>query len=229
MSDAYPRSPRALFLAWCASHQIPWQDNAVAIGLNATIVSNYKAAVQDAVSAEQEAQDARYAARAQTEKANQKVKDLQTLTSDNIRRIKQKALDTSDPNIYVLAQIPAPSAPGTAQPPAKPTDISVSISPTGALVLKWKAANPAGTSGTSYIIYRKVAGQSSFNFAGVSGKKTYTDNTFTAGPDSVQYIVQGQRADATGLPSETFTVTFGRTGTGDSFSITSATSGKMAA
>ena len=135
MAESFPRSPRPVFLSWCASHQVPWQDNTAAIGLTPANVTAYKAAVADAIAAEQEAQDARNSAKASTEKANQLCRDLLQLTSDNNRRIKQKALDTSDPNVYVLAQIPAPSAPGTALPPAKPTDISVSISPTGAPVL----------------------------------------------------------------------------------------------
>lgn len=213
MAEAYPRSPRSAFLNWCEAHIDPWDSNSSALGLG-TVIADYKSAVSDAIAAEGEAVAARSAAKAATEKANQAVRALQQSASDCVRRIKQKAIDTGNPDLYVIGQVPAPSAPGTALPPAKPTDISVSISPTGAPVLKWRAANPAGTSGTSYIIRRKVAGQNEFTFCGVSGKKTFTDNTFTAGPDSVQYTVQGQRADSAGLMSDVFTVTFGRTGTG---------------
>jgi len=215
MAEAFPRSPRSAFLSWCQAHLQPWDDNDVALGLT-TVITDYKSAVSAAVDAENEAVAARNAAKAATEKANQAVRALEESTGDCVRRIKQKAIDTANPNLYVVGQVPAPSAPGTALPPAKPTDITVSISPTGAPVLKWKASNPVGTAGTSYIIRRKVAGQNEFSFCGVSGKKTFTDNTFTAGPDSVQYTVQGQRADSTGLMSDVFTVTFGRTGTGGS-------------
>src|SRR5262249_1902804 len=41
-----------------------------------------------------------------------------------------------------------------------------------------------------------------------------TDTTFFAGPDSVQYTIQGQRADATGPLSEVLTVNFGRAADG---------------
>lgn len=81
-------------------------------------------------------------------------------------------------------------------------------------MLRWRAANSPETAGTSYIIRRKAAGEGRFTFVGVTGRKTFTDNTFTPGPNSVQYTVQGQRADAAGLISDVFTVSFGRTGEG---------------
>jgi hypothetical protein len=44
----------------------------------------------------------------------------------------------------------------------------------------------------------------------VSGKKEFIDDTLIAGPDSVQYTVQGQRADSSGPLSPIFVVNFGR-------------------
>ncbi len=86
----------------------------------------------------------------------------------------------------------------------------------GAITLRWKASNPKGAAGTSYIIRRRLpadpAGQ--FVFAGVTGVKKYTDNDFNAGPDSVQYTVQGQRSDKAGPLSDIFTVSFGRNSQG---------------
>ena len=79
-----------------------------------------------------------------------------------------------------------------------------------ALTLRWKASNPAGTSGTSYIIRRKLPSETQFQFIGVSGKKEFVDDTLIAGPDSVQYTVQGQRADSSGPLSPIFVVNFGR-------------------
>lgn len=93
-------------------------------------------------------------------------------------------------------------------------------------------ANPTGTSGTSYIIRRKLPSESEFSFIGVSGKKEFVDDSLIAGPDSVQYTVQGQpltrdatsshvdaqrpsrvkgqRADSSGPLSPVFTVNFGQ-------------------
>jgi hypothetical protein len=75
---------------------------------------------------------------------------------------------------------------------------------------RWKASNPAGTSGTAYIIRHKLPEESAFSFIGVSGKKEFIDDTLIAGPDSVQYTVQGQRADSSGPVSPIFTVMFGQ-------------------
>ncbi|GMU84513.1 MAG: hypothetical protein AMXMBFR47_43820 [Planctomycetota bacterium] len=80
----------------------------------------------------------------------------------------------------------------------------------GNITLRWKAANPTGTSGTSYIIRRRLPGESEFSFIGVFGKKEFIDDSLIAGPDSVQYTVQGQRADSSGPLSPIFTVNFGQ-------------------
>jgi hypothetical protein len=111
--------------------------------------------------------------------------------------------------------IDPPAPPSPAPPPAQPTDLTVELEPQiGDLILRWKAENPSGTSGTSYIIRRKLEGESSFSFIGVTGSKKFVDTTLIAGPDTVQYTVQGQRADQTGPMSQVFMVTFGRTPSG---------------
>ncbi len=98
---------------------------------------------------------------------------------------------------------------------------------TGVLELRWKAANPRGTQGTSYIVRRREEGQTEFMFIGVTGEKRYVDNTFFSGPDRVEYTIQGQRADSAGPVSNVLTVQFGRTGPG--FSIVGVTGGEKKA
>ncbi|MFN0137051.1 MAG: hypothetical protein ACKVS9_13150 [Phycisphaerae bacterium] len=44
----------------------------------------------------------------------------------------------------------------------------------------------------------------------MAGEKELTDDTLIAGPNSVQYTVQGQRAGSSGPLSPTFTVNFGQ-------------------
>lgn len=129
-----------------------------------------------------------------------------------MRLIRAYAESTAKPSIvYNLAQIPPPASPSPAPPPAQPTDLTVTLgSSDGALTLRWKASNPTGTSGTSYIIRRKLPSETQFQFTRVSGKKEFVDDTLIAGPDSVQYTVQGQRADSSGPLSSIFAVNFGR-------------------
>jgi hypothetical protein len=110
-----------------------------------------------------------------------------------------------------IRRVPPPSPPSPAPPPAQPTDLTVTLDASGGnLTLRWKGANPTGTSGTSYIIKRRLPGESEFSFIGVSGKKEFIDDTLIAGPDSVQYTVQGQRADSSGPLSPIFVVNFGQ-------------------
>ncbi|MFN0012807.1 MAG: fibronectin type III domain-containing protein, partial [Phycisphaerales bacterium] len=98
---------------------------------------------------------------------------------------------------------------------AKPSDLSIELNnASGSLTLRWKADNPKGTQGTSYIIRRKLPGQPEFAFIGVTGSKKFIDSTFIAGPDSVQYTVQGQRADSAGPESDPFVINFGKTASG---------------
>ncbi|MGD9689652.1 MAG: hypothetical protein AB7K52_06395 [Phycisphaerales bacterium] len=59
----------------------------------------------------------------------------------------------------------------------------------------------------------------------MSGTKRFVDNTFFAGPDSVQYAVQGQRADSAGPVSGPVTVSFGRAPGGGGFVIASQSAG----
>ena len=96
-------------------------------------------------------------------------------------------------------------------PTGQPTNLTITLTPVdGALSLRWKCVNPQGAAGTSYIVRRRLTGESAWTFIGVSGKKEFVDNTLVAGPDSVQYTVQGQRSDQSGPLSEIFTVNFGQ-------------------
>ena len=93
--------------------------------------------------------------------------------------------------------------------------LTVGIDPsTGAITLRWRASNPAGTSNTGYIIRRRVGSTGAFDFVGVTGDKNFTDNSFIAGPDSVQYTVQGQRGGTLGPLSDILVINFGRVGPG---------------
>ena len=133
-----------------------------------------------------------------------------------MRLIRAFAESTANPSIaYNLAQIPPPATPSPMPPMGQPTNLTVTLTPAvGALLLRWKVVNPTGANGTSYIIRRKLPAESEFSFIGVSSKKEFVDDTLIAGPDSVQYTVQGQRSDQSGPLSEIFTVNFGQNASG---------------
>ncbi len=214
--STYPDSPRSAFIMWCQAHTDVFANNAAAIGLTpgqAVAFADATTAAADLTLAQEQA---RQAAKVATQAAVDAVDALRANAGDTVRLIRAFAETQADPAaVYQLAQIPPPASPSPAPPPAQPIDLTVTLEPgSGNLTLRWKAANPVGTSGTTYIIRRKLPGESAFSFVGVSGKKTFVDNTLNAGPDSVQYTVQGQRADSSGPLSPIFTVNFGQSSDG---------------
>jgi hypothetical protein len=228
----YPTSPRADFLTWCQAHTSVFVDNAVNIGLTEIQAAAFQTAVEQAADAANAQQIAKNAAKSTTLTANDEFAALRKLAASAVRDIKTFADDTGNNNVYVLAQIPAPAAPSPLPPPAKPSDLTVELDPSsGSITLRWKANNPRGTSGTSYIIRRRLPAdpQGEFAFIGVTGTKKYVDATFIAGPDAVQYTVQGQRADSAGPLSDIFTVSFGRAGQARVTSSNTAAAPRLAA
>lgn len=208
----YPTSPRIDFLQWCQAHEAAFAANPAALGLTAAQATDFAEQTHQVAGAELTQELALQAAKVATAQVNGAYAELRAQAGDIIRSIRAFAELQNDPNaVYGLAQIPAPAASTPAPPPAEPTHLTVQLQPqTGDLWLRWKASNPDGTSGTSYIIRRRLPGETQFTFIGVSGKKKFIDSTLVAGPDSVQYTVQGQRADLTGPLSQVFTVTFGK-------------------
>lgn len=220
---SYPTSPRSEFLAWCQAHALVFSDNAAAIGLSPQQALAFKNGTVLAATALADQQTAQDAAKATTAFTTMKFNELRRLAGTTVGVIKSFAEATNNPNVYITAQIPEPQPDAPAPPPAQPSDMKVALDPTdGSLTISWKANNPSGTSGTSYIIKRRTSSTASFEFIGVTGSKKYIDTTFFAGPDMVQYTVQGQRADSAGPVSQILTVNFGRVGGGGSgFAVTS--------
>jgi hypothetical protein len=204
------------YLQWAQQRSATWGASPTTIGLTTQLAAQMTTAVEEmaaAIAARAKAESELEAAKLTQENA---VRASRRVTSDLIRSIRAFASNSADPDqILNLAEIPpiAPAAP--APPPAKPTNMTVGIDPsTGAITLKWKASNPAGTSNTGYIIRRRVGSTGAFDFVGVTGDKNFTDNTFIAGPDSVQYTVQGQRGGTLGPLSDILVINFGRVGPG---------------
>src|SRR5207253_1893528 len=109
---------------------------------------------------------------------------------------------TNPATVYALAQI-APPAPPTPMPaPGRPTDIVVSLEPTGAVTLTWSAVEAAASSGAFFTIARRLPGQNGFSSIGgapgstsESRRMSFTDTTIptSAAGTGAQYIIQGQR------------------------------------
>ncbi len=200
------------------AHIQPWNTNATSIGLTAAQVTALSTLTTQARAAFNAAEAARQAAKAATQAFYDKVRALHSgpgAGADMISAIKTFAETKNDPNVYVLAQIPAPSQPGTTPPPGTPFEFAVGLLQSGALGLKWKCNNPSGTVGTLYEVRRRIgAGQAApFTFVGASGTKSFTDETLPSGSSPVTYQVTAVRSTSRGNPAQ-FTVNFGIGGGG---------------
>ena len=213
-------------------HAPAWSTSAVSIGLTteqATAFANAASAAQAAYLAKLNA-DA--AAKAATLTLRTAMGAGRASAAEMIRLIKAFAESQAKPDvIYTLAKIPAPAPRTPMPPPGQPTDLRAVLNPTtGGIELRWKSANPRGAYGTSYIIRRRNAGEAAFVFVGTTGggSKRFVDASFSAGHESVEYTVQGQRGDLTGPVSTILTINFGRVahaGAGTSATLTTTPAG----
>ena len=206
-----PTAPRSDFLQWCNTHAPIFTANAAEIGLTpaqATAFSNGTGSM-GSLFTEQDA--ARQAAMTATTAANDQFTAMKTMAGEVVKAIKAFATNSGDPNaVYALAGINPPAPPSPSAPPGQPTNLTVSLAPQdGWLSLAWKCVNPPNVGGTSYFVQRKLPSETEWKFLGVATKKEFVDQTFYAGPDSVQYTVQAVRSGILGEKSQIFTVTFG--------------------
>jgi hypothetical protein len=224
-----PVTPRNPYLLWCSTHSATFAANAVAIGLTTvktTAYSNLVKAAQTAIDT-MEAQKATYhAAVTAAAEAMRNLSKGSNGTSELVATVRAFAESSTNPDtVYNLAQIDPPAQPSPAPAPNAPTDVTVGIDTTnGNLILKWKASQPA--TGTIYIVKRRVDSAGAWQYIGSAGAdKTFTDATFTPGPDSVQYSIQAQRSNKFSAPTAVV-VNFGTGGNGQNFAVTGV---KMAA
>jgi hypothetical protein len=218
-------------LDWMDQHRPVWIANAAGIGLTPAQANAFNSLAQAARAAWNDRLAEEEEARVAVNTARVAIGDARRSAGDLIRTIKAFAENSSKPDtIYDLAQIPPPQPPAPLPAPGRPFDITVGLEPaTGAITLRWKCTNPPGAAGTSYIVRRRTSSTAEFAFVGVTGIKTYVDSTFTAGPDSVQYTIQGQRSDSAGPVSDILTINFGRGGPGVTIIGTSTQSARLAA
>jgi hypothetical protein len=213
MGSSIPSSPRSDVLAWCQAHVDVFTTNAAAIGITPAQATAFKTLVNTFAAKEAAKEAARIAAETATQASNDAYTPMRRQMTQIVAAVRAFAIDTNNPRVLELAQVPPRAEPSSIGPPGKPTNMTVELVPgTGAVQIRWRSVNPQGASGTSYIVRRKLPTEQAFSFLGVTGERRFVDNSFVAGPDTVQYTVQGQRADSAGAESDIFVVRFGREG-----------------
>lgn len=174
----------------------PWTTNAVAIGTTVAEVTALEAKVTEATDALAAQVAAKAAAETATQTPDRAVEAMAQAGAQIISEIRTKAGLAGD-SVYDLAQIPVPATPAPKPAPAKCTDFAVEIDEDGSIKLTWKCANPPGTSGTLYQVWRKSP-DTEFVYLGGCGSKEFTDATIPPGTSSVTYQIQAVRSTAVG-------------------------------
>jgi hypothetical protein len=184
----------------------PWTTNATAIGTTSGAVTALGTLVTAADTALAAQATAEAAARSAVEAANLAVNAMATAGADIISAIRVKARTAGD-SVYTLAQIPAPATPSPRPAPGEPTNFAVLLQNNGAVTLTWKCHNPAGSQGTTYQVWRRIAGTDDLAFIGVTGEKKFVDATIPAGTTQATYQIQAFRSTVAG-PWALFNVNF---------------------
>lgn len=203
---------------FCEDHHDVWAANAVAIGLTVAQVNALSALTDSARKDYESAQQARLASKAATAAFYNSCGLMRDKAADLIRVIKTFADTTNNPNVYSIAQIPAPAAPGVNPPPGQPTNVVITLTPGGVLNFKWKSEN---ASGGFFQIKRKIGSSGSYTIIGGAGEREYFDTTLPLGTSTVSYIIQGFRGNTPGPESNVIGVQFG-VGSGGGATITGA-------
>jgi hypothetical protein len=173
-------------------------------------VAAIAAALNDAATSSTAAEAARIASKNATVTFHNNTDFLRTFGSDLIKLIKAYADATGNPAVYTLASIPPPAAPSPLGPPAKPSDLSSTLTTAGSIDLEWKGSRQGGT---SFNIFRATTtpGQptGAWTLIGTSEKRKFTDSAVPTGLASVTYRVVAVRSGGTSDPSDVSTLFFG--------------------
>ena len=205
--------PKALDrVQWYENHTPTFAANAVAIGTTTTATTDLATKTAAARDAYNEAQTAADTARLKTQAWHQAAVAMSTAGSAIIDQIRGKAKISGD-GIWTLAGLPVPATPAPIPPPGTPNTPKIELKSNGSLLLKWKCANPPGSQGTFYYVWRKVGDAGEYTFLGASGGREFTDATVPSGVPSVTYQIQATRTTAAG-DAAYFLVQFGTTGGG---------------
>ncbi|MGD9790239.1 MAG: hypothetical protein AB7Q00_01725 [Phycisphaerales bacterium] len=210
-------------LEWLDNHQQLWNASAPELGISAPEALEMK----NLYIAAQGAYDAASAARQASKNATSLLRSTlgaarskgSALSRDIVSFIEQ----SGNEDLWALAGLTPPAAPGEAPPPNAPTELFATLDSIGNVIVSWRATQPAGTSGTIYQVRRALDNETGFTLLDVVGEKTFTDETVPLGTTTVQYVVYARRSGVLSEPSPVLALRFGRVGVGSGMSIVGQT------
>lgn len=206
-----PRKVADRITFW-TDHIPPFTTNAVAIGTTVLAVDDLETKTEAAATALSARNTARQALKSANANLRTAVSAMSSAGMGIVENVRSKARTGGDA-IYDLAQIPVPATPEHKGEPGTPTDYKLELFPDGTLLTKWKCANPQGTQGTMYQVYRSIGASDDYEYLGGTGKKEFYDDTIPAGATRINYKIQGVRSTSIGMAGM-FTVNFGTNASG---------------
>jgi hypothetical protein len=202
-------------IEFCESHLGVFAERADLIGTTDAAVADLADKTAATRAAYEAARAAQQAARSATLEYHLAAAAMTLAAADIVKLVTAMAATTADAGggdgVYALASIPAPRSPSPAPPPGKPTAFAAALNADGSVTLRWTCANPRGTSGTLYQVWRRVGAGGPFEHLGATGVKRFTDAMLPAGAGAVTYQIQAVRSTAAGARAQ-FNVNFGVAG-----------------
>lgn len=217
MPGQYPPSSDAEFRAWVAEHAEAWAD-LTGIGLSSAQRTAYTASAVDLSKAWLDYQTAKAAlADAHDAWLDQK-RETRALTMEDLGIIRRFALTQPNPAaVYNAALIPAPKVPAGNVPPGQPFEIKATLNTvSGNLKLLWKCENPKTSTGTVYLVRRRVGTSGAWVQVGITSTRSFLDTDVPTAA-VVQYQITAQRSNINGLPSQPVNIAFGHGADGEAF------------
>ncbi len=179
----FPVKPRSALLDWCRVHDPIFFDHWDRLGLHKAQAQGFRAAVGAAAAAALAQRRVQQAARVSTRDLDRAFAELAAAAGEVVRSIRAFAATAPDPAaVHSLAQVPPVARPSPLPPPGRPHALAATLDPaSGAVTLRWKSKNPRNARRTTYLIRRRLPGETEFTFLGVSGRKRFVDETMAVG------------------------------------------------
>ncbi len=193
-------------LEFFEGHLPAWGTAPASIGLTAGQVTGLATATTAARTAFNAAIVAHEAAKAATANQHNKIAAMTAIGTDLLKIIKAYAAVQNDPNVYVLAQIPAPAEPTPAPPPSAPTDLFAVMNADGSIQLKWKGSLAQRQ---FYSVWRQTEPGGVFEQICAVAAKSFLDVTCPRGLMQVAYEVRAHRDTFVSIPCPSLTIYFG--------------------
>jgi len=215
MTQRITRSPRDKFIVFASDHVTPFTSAPAAVGLSVAQAAAYTQAVTDASDALASISQLKQALKTATGNANEKFRTLNAVMTQTVELIDIFAANSADPQeVYNTAELLPPTSPSVAGPPGVPGSFKATLNQDGSVKITWKCKNPEGTTGTVYVVKRKLLNSTQFTQVALTGARSFTDNTIPSSSGGAIYTVQGQRGTFVGPVSAPFTLQFGIEGGG---------------